>query len=325
MRPGAAGDLARVDARVQAADVRRPRVQEHHDLLERGVAGPLSDAVDRALDLPGAGLHAGEGVRHGQAEVVVAVDAQLDVRQARHQLVQAPEERRVLAGHRVPDRVGDVDDGRALLEDDAQDLCGEVHVGASGVHRGELDVVAQRARLRDRRAGQALDVLPRGHELVLDVDVRRRQERVDARARAVAHRLGGALDVGGMSAREAGDHRALDLARDRAHRLEVAGRGDREAGLDHVDAQAGELVRDLELLRRVQRDPGDCSPSRRVVSKMMTRSGSMVCSFVRLGCPSPLVCGFAAATRYSPRRGRRRARCRCRAIFGAHSTGRPGA
>ena len=38
--------------------------------------------------------------------------------------------------------------------------------------------------------------------------------------------------------------------------LEVAGRGDREAGLDDVDAQARELVGDLELLAGVERDAG---------------------------------------------------------------------
>ena len=40
------------------------------------------------------------------------------------------------------------------------------------------------------------------------------------------------------------------------HRLEVARRGDREAGLDHVDAEPRELLGDLQLLLRVQRDPG---------------------------------------------------------------------
>ena len=44
------------------------------------------------------------------------------------------------------------------------------------------------------------------------------------------------------------------LARDRLHRLEVARRGDREAGLDHVDAEPRELLGDLQLLLRVQRD-----------------------------------------------------------------------
>ena len=93
-------------------------------------------------------------------------------------------------------------------------------------------------------------------QLVLDVDVGRRQERVDARALAVADRLPCAIDVGGVGARQTADDRALDLAGDRLDRLEVAGRGDREAGLDDVDAEARELLGDLELLAGVQRDAG---------------------------------------------------------------------
>jgi O-acetyl-ADP-ribose deacetylase (regulator of RNase III) len=49
------------------------RAHRHHDLFERGVAGALAEAVDRALDLARAGQHRGERVGHGQAEVVVAM------------------------------------------------------------------------------------------------------------------------------------------------------------------------------------------------------------------------------------------------------------
>ena len=120
---------------------------------------------------------------------------------------------------------------------------------------GENSTSSQSSRgLRHRGAGQALDVLARGLQLVLDVDVRGRDEGVDARALGVAHRLPGAVDVGGVGTRQAGDHGSMDLAGDRLHGLEVAGRGDREARLDDVDAQARELVGDLELLGRVERD-----------------------------------------------------------------------
>ena len=248
-----AGDLARVDAGAQA-DVGLARVQEHHDLLERRVARALADAVDRALDLARAGQHAGERVGHRQPEVVVAVHREHDVAQARHALVEAGQEGRVLLRHRVADGVGDVDRRRALVERDLDDLGREVEVGARGVHRRELDVVAELARLRHRGPGQALDVLARALQLVDDVDVRGRDEGVDARALGVAHRLPRALDVGGIGARQAGDHGSMDLAGDRLHGLEVAGRGDREARLDDVDAQARELVGDLELLGRVERD-----------------------------------------------------------------------
>ena len=104
-----ARDLARVDAGVQPADVGGARVQQHHDLLERRVARALADPVDRALDLPRARLQAGERVRDREAEVVVAVDGEHDVAQARHQLVEPAQERGVLVRHRVADGVGDVD------------------------------------------------------------------------------------------------------------------------------------------------------------------------------------------------------------------------
>ena len=254
-RDEAAGarDLARVDAG-READVGGAGVQQHHDLLERRVARALADAVDRALDLARAGLQAGEGVGDGEAEVVVAVDRQHDVAQARHQVVEAAEEGAVLVRHRVADGVGDVDRRGALVERDLHDLGGVLDVGAGGVHGRELDVLDQRARVGDGGASLALDVLARRGELVLDVDVRRRDERVDARARRVAYRPVGGVHVADMNAREPGDHGALDLAGDRLDGLEVARRGDREAGLDDVDAQPRELVGDLELLGRVQRD-----------------------------------------------------------------------
>src|SRR2546430_12174369 len=49
--PRRARELARGDVAAQA-DRLAARVQQHHDLLERRVAGPLADAVDRALHLP---------------------------------------------------------------------------------------------------------------------------------------------------------------------------------------------------------------------------------------------------------------------------------
>ena len=59
---------------------------------------------------------------------------------------------------------------------------------------------------------------------------------------------------------------------DRLHRLEVAVARGREAGLDHVDLQPLELARDAQLLVLVIEAPGDCSPSRKVVSKMISLS-----------------------------------------------------
>ncbi len=62
--------------------------------------------------------------------------------------------------------------------------------------------------MRDRRAGLAQHVLTRGLQLVLDVDVARRDERVHPGALGVLDGVGGTLDVGGVRPREARDDRA---------------------------------------------------------------------------------------------------------------------
>ena len=69
------------------------------------------------------------------------------------------------------------------------------------------------------------------------------------------HRVPGGLDVLAWLVRARPQITGpFDLARDRLHRLEVARRGDREAGLDDVHAEPRELLGDLELFLRVQRD-----------------------------------------------------------------------
>ena len=143
---------------------------------------------------------------------------------------------------------------RALVDRRRDDLGGELDLRARRVHRRELDVVDELARVRDGGARLPQHVLARGLQLVDDVDVRGRDEGVDPRRAASRTACAGRVDVGELRPREPGDHRALDLARDPLDGLEVARRGDREAGLDHVDAQPRELLGDLELLRRVQRD-----------------------------------------------------------------------
>ena len=257
--PARAGDLARLHLARQPDGV-GARVQEHHELLERRVARALADPVDRALHLAGAGLHARERVGDREPEVVVAVHRQHDAAQRRHELVQAPEEARVLVRHRVAHGVRDVDRRRALVDRGGHHLGGELDVGARGVHRRELDVVGERLGVRHRRPRLAEHVLARRLQLVLDVDVGRRDERVDARSLRVAHRVRRPLDVGGVRTSEAGDDRSVDVARDRLDGFEVTRRGDREARLDHVHAEPGELVRDLQLLGRVERDPRGLLP-----------------------------------------------------------------
>jgi len=88
---------AGVDAGRQLVEV-LPRAEGHDHLFERCVSGPLADAVDRALDLSGATPGGGERVRHGETEVVMAVDADDDVVDPADGLPEVPDDGGVVLG-----------------------------------------------------------------------------------------------------------------------------------------------------------------------------------------------------------------------------------
>ena len=221
-------------------------LQDHDDLLERAVAGPLADAVDRALDLARAVLDGAERVGDGEAEIVVAVDA--DDGRLAERARDLSDERAVLLGDAVADGVGDVDRGGARGDDRARDLDQIFDRRAPAVLGGELDVadVLAGERHRGRRLVQHLRA--RLLQLVLEVDVAGRQEDVDAGRRLRAlERLGRPLDVERGGARQRRDL-DRDLAAHLLHRLEVAVRRDGEPRLHDVHAQLGELVGHAQLL-----------------------------------------------------------------------------
>ena len=77
---------------------------------------------------------------------------------------------------------------------------------------------------------------------------------MDARSLGVLDGFPALVDVGGDGAGQTGDDRSFDLAGDALDRREVVRTGGRKAGLDHVDAEAGQLVGHLDLLWRGQRE-----------------------------------------------------------------------
>ena len=95
-----------------------------------------------------------------------------------------------------------------------------------------------------------------GAHLVLQMDVGGGDEGMDARPLGVLDGVPAGADIALHAARQAADDRAFDLAGDGLHGLEVAGAAGRETGLDDVHTQPRELVRDLQLLRRVEAAPG---------------------------------------------------------------------
>ena len=193
--------------------------------------------------------------------------------QLRDQLVEPAEEGRVLGRRRVADGVGDVDHPGALGDRDRADLGRELDVGPGGVHRRELDVVAELAGVGDGGLRLALDVLAVGLELVLDVDVGGRDERVDPRPLGVLDRSPRGLDVapsGSAPARRSTGPETVRAIASTASKSpgEVIGK---PASITSTPSRAS-CVAISTFSCVLSEIPGDCSPSRSVVSKISTRS-----------------------------------------------------
>ena len=249
------GDLRRLDAGPEAV-VRVARAQRHHDLLERRVAGPLADTVDRDLNLARACLHAGQRVRGRETEIVVRVDAERRLVQLGHVGVQRLEDLLVLVRRGVADGVGDVDRRRAGGERRAHDLGHELRTRARGVLAGELHVGDLGAGVGHGVAGLLEHLLGCHPQLVLHVEVAGGDEDVEAGALSILEGLPRRVDIGLLRAVERRDRAAAHVLGHEPDALDLAGRGDREPGLDDVDAEALELAGDLQLLLRVQADAG---------------------------------------------------------------------
>ncbi len=222
------------------------------------VLPPFAQPVDGALDLPRAGFDAGQRVGHREAQIVVAVNRHDDVGDPRHPREEGLEDRPEVRRRGDPDGVRDVDHVRAGGDGGGDDLDQVVDVGAHRVLGGELDgaigvLIRQAPRQLDAGHGHRQDLVLRLAELPLDMDVAGCDEGVDSRPLGLLDRFPSPLDVVGPDPAETADRGSADLGGDLLHRGEVAGGGDREPGLDHVDAEAGELVRDLQLLGARQR------------------------------------------------------------------------
>jgi hypothetical protein len=121
----------------------------------------------------------------------------------------------------VAHRVGQVDRRRAGLDDGFDDAAQELEIAARGVLGRELDVRGVLAREADGFDRRLEALVARHAQLGLEVEVRGRDERVDA---ALGRRLDGpgrALEVGAVAARQARDHGTADLGGDGAHRLRI--------------------------------------------------------------------------------------------------------
>ena len=190
-----AGDLLSPNPRGQPAVGVAAGAKPHHDLLHRGVAGALADAADRAFHLPRACADARERVCDGEPEVVVAVGRYGDVCYSPDAVHDGGDECAELVRRRVSHGVGYVHDGCAGRDGRLESLAQEVDVRARCVLRRELHIAAKVAGVCDG-VPYAFQALGAGNaKLVLEVDVARGEEGVDARTRRAADCRRRSVDV----------------------------------------------------------------------------------------------------------------------------------
>ena len=249
------GDELRADRRVDV-DV-AVAAQRHDHLLERGVSGALSDAVDRHLGLPGPVEYAAQRVGRRHAQVVVAVgrnNRPVDVGDVFGQIADSGA---VLLGQAVARRVGYIDHGGSGGNGRLDDPGEVFDVGTSGILGVELDVIDETAGITHRLDGPFDDPLGCRAQFVVDVLGRDADARVDPLAPGASQRLGRGVDVPLDGASQGADRRFGDRFRDGYYGIEISRTRNGESGLDDIHAEAFEQAGHLDLFRGVQLAAGD--------------------------------------------------------------------
>ncbi|MNS97555.1 hypothetical protein D3C72_1318920 [compost metagenome] len=249
-------DVLGVDVQVEP-EVVPARLHGHDHFFERAIACALSQAVDRALDLArAADLHAGQRVRHGHAQVVVAMHRPDRLVAVGNALAQHLDEVAVQLRNGVADGVGHVDGGGALVDHGLEHAAQEVGVAAVAVFGAELDVGDLVAREAHGQLGLLMHLVGRHAQLLLHVQRRGRDEGVDAPTRRALQGLGRARDVAVVGTRQAAHRRVLDRVGDGLHGLEVAVRTGRKAGFDDVDPEPLQQLGDAQFFVARHRGAG---------------------------------------------------------------------
>ena len=199
----------------------------------------------------------------------MAVDADHGLVDVRHALAERADDVAHVGGRGVADGVGDVDRGGAGVDGRLDHLAEEVGLGAGGVLGRELDVGAVAGGPAHARHG-LLDDLLLGHlQLELAMDGAGGQEDVDPRPLGVLDGLPGPVDVVLAAAGQAADDRPADVLGDLAARPRSR-RARRWGSRPRSRPRPGRPGpgRPPSSPARFMLAPGDCSPSRSVVSKI---------------------------------------------------------
>ena len=233
-------------------------MQRHHQLFQRCITSALTNAIDRALQLPGAIFDGLEEVGHGQTQVVMAMHGDHRLADVGHVGIDASNQGTKFSGRGVADRVGNVDRGGTSLDGRFDHLIHELGIAAPGVLTGKLHVVHQGAGIGHHLRNDLQHLSATLAQLVLEVNVAGGEKGMDALVGSRCHRISAGFDVAARGASQATNHRSIgatNLASNGLHRIKVTGTGKGKPSLDDVDAQAGQLLSDGQLFIQIQAGP----------------------------------------------------------------------
>ena len=111
------------------------RSQGHHDFFQRTVAGSFANSVDRAFDLTRAVFDGSQAVRHGQPQIVVAMDADHGPVDVGHAVDQCRDRLSHVGRRGIAHGVGNVDRGRPRLDRRLHHPAEKIQLGSSGIFR----------------------------------------------------------------------------------------------------------------------------------------------------------------------------------------------
>ncbi len=147
--------------------------------------------------------------------------------------------------------VRNIQGGGACFDDCLKHLAQKLGIGASGIFGRKFHVIAERLGEGYGLAGLRQALIACDAQLILQMNVGSRQEDVNARASRILQSFPGAFDIGPARPSQSGNDRPADQAGDGLDRCKIAVRGDGKTRLNHVDAEAVELVRQAQLLRMI--------------------------------------------------------------------------
>ena len=230
-------------------------MKRHHQLFQRRISRPLTNAVDRAFELTRTVFHRLEEVGDRQPQVVVSMHGQHRIGDVRHMLINASDQRTEFARGGVTDGVRDVDGAGTGCNGSLNHLVQKLGITAAGVLTGELDVIHQGAGVGHHVRDDGEHLLPALTQLVLQMNIAGGDEGVNPPAGRRRDSIRAGLDVATGCPGQSADHRsvlAAHLLGDALHSSKIAGTGKGETCLDHIHTEPGQLLGDRQLLLEIE-------------------------------------------------------------------------